>query len=358
MDFKDLLKQLSERIAKQKDNIGTEEATKTAFILPFIQSIGYDAFDPTEVIPEYTYDIGTKKGEKVDYAIFKNGDPIILIECKHWKECLDCHNGQLFRYYHVSKAKFGLLTNGIIYRFYADLQEPNKMDDKPFFEINMEDLRDAHIKKLKEFHKSYFDIETIMNTASELKYTNEIRNAIVGEVNDPSDEFVQYFAKPVYSGRFNDTILEQFQDIVKQAFKQYTTDYVNERLKSAISPDVSLPKEPKPTSTIEEPMSETCERPKIVTTEEEMQGFYIVRAILYDKVDNINRITCRDTQSYFGILFDDNNRQPICRPHFNRGNKYIEIFDSEKNGTRHLLESLNDIYKYADQLAKTIESYK
>lgn len=357
MDFKDQIKLLGDRISKLKDNIGTEEATKTAFILPFIQALGYDIFDPTEVVPEYTCDLGIKKGEKIDYAIYKDGQPIILVECKNWRECLDCHNGQLFRYYHVSNAKFGLLTNGIIYRFYTDLVEPNKMDEKPFFELNMEDLRDTHIEKLKEFHKSYFDLEKILTTASELKYTNEIRNAIAKEISNPSDEFVKYFAKPVYPGRFYDDIFDQFREIVKQAFKQYMTDYVNERLKSAISPDVSIPAEVQTTSADENPTCE-CEDSKIVTTEEEMQGFYIVRAILYNKIDDINRVAHRDTQSYFGILLDDNNRKPICRLHFNSSNKYLETFDAEKRGTKHALESLDDIYKYADQIVQTLQYYQ
>ena len=132
MDFKDQIKLLSERVIKLKDNILTEEATKTAFILPFLQTLGYDVFDPTEVVPEYTCDLGIKKGEKIDYAIHREGVPILLIECKHWKADLDVHSSQLFRYFHCSSARFGILTNGIVYRFYADLVDKNKMDEKPF----------------------------------------------------------------------------------------------------------------------------------------------------------------------------------------------------------------------------------
>lgn len=134
MDFKDQIKQLSERILKLKDNIQTEEATKNAFIMPFIQALGYDVFNPLEILPEYTCDIGIKKGEKIDYAVLKDEQPIILIECKHCDQNLSLHDGQLLRYFHVSKAKFGILTNGINYRFYTDLVDANKMDEKPFFE--------------------------------------------------------------------------------------------------------------------------------------------------------------------------------------------------------------------------------
>ena len=359
MDFKDQIKVLAERVAKLKGNISTEEATKNAFIMPFIQSLGYDVFDPTEVIPEYTCDIGTKKGEKIDYAIFKDGEPIMLIECKHWGENLNNHNGQLLRYYHVSKAKFGLLTNGVIYRFFTDLEEQNKMDGLPFFEVNMEDLRDTHIEKLKEFHKSYFNVDSILNTASELKYTNEIRNTIKKEFGAPSDELVKYFAKPVYSGRFKDDVLEQFRAIIKQAFKHCITDEMNVLLKSAISPDAKIDiKTPAPDTTVEVKTEEcAAAESKVITTEEETQGFYIIKSILYGTIDNIDRVTSRDTQSYFGILLDDNNRKPICRLHFNSGNKYLEVINEDKTSTKYLLDNLSDIYKYADQVKQTVSFY-
>lgn len=358
MDFKDQIKLLSEKVIKLKDNINTEEATKTALVLPFLQTLGYDVFDPTEVVPEFTCDVGIKKGEKIDYAIHKDGAPIILIECKHWKEDLNTHNGQLFRYFHVSNARFGILTNGITYRFYTDLVETNKMDEKPFFEFNMERYRETQVEKLREFHKSYFDVDSILNTASELKYTNEIRNAIVKEVNDPTDDFVKYFARPVYPGRITDPILEQFRAIVKQAFIQYTTDYMNERLKSAISPDVVVDNKIEAKADAELPAENDApaEDNRIVTTQEELQGFYIVRAILCNIVD-LNRVVDRDTISYFGILFDDNNRKPICRLHFNGGKKYVETFDENKVGTKHLIGSLNDIYKLADPIVAVVQNY-
>ncbi|GHU96731.1 hypothetical protein FACS1894156_8070 [Bacteroidia bacterium] len=137
MDFKDSLVQLAARIEKLKGNIATEEATKNALIMPFIQALGYDVFDPTEIVPEFTCDIGTKKGEKIDYAIMQNGKPAVLIECKHWQQNLELHDNQLLRYFNVANAKFGILTNGITYRFYTDLEAPNKMDEKPFMEITL-----------------------------------------------------------------------------------------------------------------------------------------------------------------------------------------------------------------------------
>lgn len=154
MDFIDELKQLSARVVKLKDTLDTEEGTKMSLILPFFQILGYDVFNPDEFMPEYTADVGIKKGEKVDYAIMKDGKPLILIECKSVSEELSKHASQLFRYFGTSEAKFGILTNGVIYKFFTDLDETNKMDLTPFMEFNVLDIKKNTIKELKKISKS------------------------------------------------------------------------------------------------------------------------------------------------------------------------------------------------------------
>lgn len=352
MDFKDQIKQLADRVVKMKEKILTEEATKNAFIMPFIQTLGYDVFNPLEVVPEFVADLGIKKGEKVDYAIFMNDDPIILIECKHWSADLDPHNSQLFRYYHTTKAKFGILTNGIMYRFYTDLIQPNKMDEKPFFEFRIDDLKDAQAEKLKEFHKSYFNLESIINTASELKYMSELRTMLVKEISEPTDEFTRYFAKAVYPSIVNAKVLEQFRGLVKRSFHQYINDAINERLKSALATDQQKVEELEK----EELTSSTVDENKVVTTAEEMEAFYIVRAIVCSKV-KVHRVAHRDQQSYFGVLLDDNNRKPICRLHFNGKKKYISFFDTGKEDKVEL-ESNNQIYEHSSRLISVLEQYE
>ncbi len=162
----------------------------------------------------------------------KDNKPTILIECKHWSANLDPHDSQLFRYFHCTTARFSILTNGIFYRFYTDLVEPNKMDEKPFFEFRIDELKDLQIEKLKEFHKSYFDLEKIVTSASELKYTNEIRNIIIRELNEPTDDFTRYFAKMVLSFHGNgQSILEQFKGLLKRSFTQFINDTISELIK-------------------------------------------------------------------------------------------------------------------------------
>ena len=349
MDLKDQLKQIADRVSKLKEQILTEEATKNAFIMPFLQSLGYDVFNPLEVVPEFVADLGIKKGEKIDYAIFKDGNPTILIECKHWAQNLNLHDGQLLRYFHVSKAKFGILTNGIIFRFYSDLVEPNKMDEKPFLDINITELKDNQIEELKKFHKAHFDAESIVNTASELKYMNELKGLIHNELINPTDDFVRYFAKQVYPSVVTAKVLEQFTSLTKRAIQQHINDLINDRLKNALSPDEVVNTE---TNTNEIQSEES----KVVTTEDELEGFMIVKTILRQIIP-VNRITYRDAQSYFAILLDDNNRKSICRLYLNGNKKFIATFDDQKKEIKNEITSLDDIFNFSDTLKRTVEGY-
>ncbi len=354
MDFKDEIKQFGDRVEKLKPQINTEEATKNAFIMPFIKALGYDVFNPLEVVPEFIADIGIKKGEKVDYAIIKDGEPVILVECKHWGESLDPHNSQLFRYFHTTKAKFGLLSNGIVYRFYTDLIEPNKMDDKPFFEFNVTDIKDNQIEELKKFHKSYFDIGNIQNSASELKYMNELKAILNIEFQTPTEGFVRYFAKQVYQGMLTAKLLEQFTSLTKRSIQQYINDLITERLKSALKKENDTDEQHAQQDAAIAAAASTDS--KIETTQEEIEAYLIVKTILRQKTPP-GRIVYRDAQSYFAILLDDNNRKTICRLYLNGSKRYIGTFDEQKKETRNEISSVDDIFLYADILQQTIVNY-
>jgi hypothetical protein len=350
MDLIDKLKNISESIPKQIDKIETEEATKNAFIMPFLNALGYNVFDPTEVVPEFTADVGTKKGEKVDYAIMMDGTPSILIECKPCNFNLDeAHASQLFRYFSVTPARFGVLTNGIIYRFYTDIEEPNKMDSKPFLEIDMCDVKEAQVNELKKFTKASFDLDEILTTASELKYTGEMKKIMASEINDPSEDFVKFFTKKVYSGPVTERVRLKFTGITKTALNQFIKDQVSSRLKSAL--DASDVKQ-------EEEIEVHVESKKgIITTEDEWEAYYIIKAILNEIVDP-DRVTIRDTLSYCGILFDNSNRQPVCRLHFNSKQKYLGLFDEQKKEEKIPIEFVKDIYNHADKIKTTISFYE
>jgi len=343
MDFIDKIKDFSERIVKLDSQIKTEEATKNAFIMPFIQILGYDVFNPNELVPEFTADIGIKKGEKVDYAIIIDNKPIILIECKCCGENLDKHNSQLYRYFSVTKSKFAILTDGIIYKFFTDLEEPNKLDEKPFFIFNILNFDDNQVSELKKFHKSSFNMDIILSTAEELKYTREIKNILIKEYNNPSESFARFFISKIQDKRITQAILDKFLPITRKAFIQFINDLLNEKLKSVISDDI------KNEIIIEETKNNDLDdsKTKIITTEEELESFYTIKAILRNIVDT-KRIHYRDNASYFNILLDNNKLKTICRLYFNSKQKYIGLFNDEKEENKYPIDSIDNIYNYTD----------
>ncbi len=349
MELQNQLKALADKIHQLKDKIETEESTKHAFVLPFINLLGYDSFNPTEVVPEFTADLGLKKGEKVDYAIFLNAKPVLIIECKNWKEDLNVHNSQLFRYFHVSHTRFALLTNGITYRFYTDLEESNKMDKKPFLEFDITNLKETTILEIAKFHKSHFDIDKIVDNASSLKYTKEIKKLINEELQEASSGFTRLFANKVYSGRLTEKVMEEFGELVHKAFNQTIGEKVSDRLNAALHQEKEKQQE--------EELEVLEEDSKIVTTDMELEGFRIVVAILRRKLE-ITRIVHRDTQSYFGILLDDNNRKPLCRLHLNGHKKYIGLIDIDKRETKEVITTVDDIYLFEDKLLETVSFYE
>lgn len=361
MDFKDSIFQLAERVSALKESIQTEEATKNAFIMPFIQTLGYDVFNPLEVVPEMDCDIAKKKGEKIDYAIMKDGVPIMLIECKHWKQDLNLHDNQLKRYYVASKAKFGVLTNGIVYRFYADLIKENIMDDVPFLEINLEKIRETQIEEVKKFCKENFDLDNILSSANELKYMSEVKKIIRAEFDVPSPELVKLLTKRVYEGLVTQKVLDQFTDIVKRALSSHINDAMSEKLGIAIKATeaagapVQTPSAP--TEQNDGTAKEDDKVSKINTTVEELEGYYIVKSIVCE-VMAAERVTYRDSQSYFAIFADDNNRRPICRLHFNNtNNKRIGFIDENRNEQMESIAKLDDLYNFKKQLIEAAKRY-
>lgn len=362
MDFKDSIFQLAERVKALKESILTEEATKNAFIMPFIQALGYDVFNPLEVVPEMDCDIAKKKGEKIDYAIMKDGTPIMLIECKHWKQDLNLHDNQLKRYYVASKAKFGVLTNGIVYRFYADLIKENIMDDIPFLEIDLEKIRETQIEEVKKFCKENFDLDYIMSSANELKYMSEVKKVIRTEFSEPSPELVKLLTKRVYEGIVTQKVLDQFTDIVARALKSHINDMISEKLGIAIKATEAAGA---PVQTAQSPAEQKEEVPtkeeekisKINTTIEELEGYYIVKSIVCEVMAS-ERVTYRDSQSYFAIFADDNNRRPICRLHFNNANnKRIGFVDENKNEQMENIEKVDEIYNFKEKLIEAAKRY-
>ena len=369
MDFKDQVVRLSDNIKKQKDKIATEEATKNAFIMPMIAALGYDVFNPFEVVPEMDCDLIKKKGEKIDYAIMKDENPILLIECKHCKQDLNLHDTQLQKYFVASKARFGVLTNGIEYRFYTDLEKINIMDEKPFLIVNMLDLSDADIEQLKKFHKSYYNEEDVLSTANELKYTTEIKSILNNEFASPTAEFVRFFARQAYtSGQITSKVIDMFTPLVKKSITSVINDIISDRLNTAIknSEQTSDSLQTIDNTSINTSTEDTEKKlpdgvvymdkeSGVLTTQEELDAYNIVRSILRKSVD-VSRITYKDYKSYFVVNIDNSQWFWICRVSIGARKKQIGIpVDQYKSCEWIQIDNMDDIFKYADRLEEALK---
>lgn len=289
--LKDALKSLGTRIETLAPSITNEEQTKNAFIMPFFQTLGYDVFNPLEFVPEFTADVGIKKGEKVDYAMVIDGAPQILIECKSINENLTNHDSQLFRYFGTTSSKFGLLTNGKEYRFYTDLDEQNKMDSTPFLTVDLTNIKDNQFLELAKFHKENFDVDKISSSAAELKYLNNLKLFLSENLNEPTESFIAYLVSQIYDGIKTKSTLEKFSPIIKKGFNQFITERVNEKLSAALNTSV----ETKTLDTTEE-IQEVVQDDGIITTPEELEAFTVFKVASKDFIDS-SRLYYRDTKS-------------------------------------------------------------
>lgn len=361
LEFAERLAALAAKVRQQRGVIETEEATKNAFVMPFISSIlGYDVFNPLEVVPEFTADVGVKKGEKVDYAIVKDGEIQILIECKKSIEPVKIeHASQLFRYFAVTNARIAILTNGEIYQFFTDLDAPNRMDAKPFLVLDLNDIDETLLPELQKLSKDVFDLDSIISAAEELKYIGELKRTLAAQFREPEDEWVKFLTARVYTGPYTQRVREQFTSLVAKASKQFLNDQVNERLKKALGAQAYTAGDDVAAAAVSsQPVAEAdlAEADTIETTLEEIEGYQIVRAIVCSEVKPA-RVVQRDAKSYFAVLLDDNNRKPIARLHFNRSQKYIGLFDANKEETRVPIRSLEEIYEHTEALRASVKSY-
>jgi hypothetical protein len=356
MTFEEKIKIFAEAIPEKIEHIDSEETTKIALILPLLREMGHDTTNPSEVKAEFVADTGVKKGEKVDIVILNNSKPDILIECKVVNTVLDkSHIQQLYRYFTVTDAKIGILTNGISYQFFTDSQKAGKMDDSPFLDIDFLDITDSDIKELEKFTKGY-NIDKILARVDVLKYTHDIKKVLHDEIEMPSDEFVKVIAKQVYDGILTKKTRDLFGKIIKNNFNSVIDEKVDKRIKEALENAKTHDSEI---------LTENGNNDGIITTKEELEGYYIVKSLL-SEIISLDRIAIRDAKSYCSILLDDNKYYPICRMHFNdKKNMKINFFDSfEKDdaGRKKVdtvsISNLEDMHNYKERFIKTVKYYE
>ncbi len=354
MDFGQRVKELAARSRHASQHAMTEEATKTAVILPLVQALGFDPFNLEEVTPEFIADVGIKKGEKIDFALKIDGKTTILIEAKPISMALGtAQYSQLFRYFSTVEARLAILTNGREVWFFSDIDEKNKMDKKPFFVFDLQNYDEHQVADLARFQKAGFDIETILEAATNLRYVKAAAIEINKQLTEPDDDFVRFVGRQIYDGTLTKTVIETLRPSIKAALEEIVRNRIQERLNLTFGKDA-----PQIDAGDKKPV-DTPSTGEIVTTEDEMQAFMIIRAIS-SRVASPLRITMRDAMSYCSIFVDDNNRRPVCRLYFNaKTSKSIGVFSPqpERAETKHQIEDLSDIYKFAEQIEATVKSY-
>ena len=318
--------------------------------MPFFQALGYDIFNPLEFVPEFTADVGIKKGEKVDYAIILDGVPQILIECKSITENLTKHDSQLFRYFGTTKSKFGILTNGREYKFFTDLDEPNRMDTTPFLTVDITDIKENQFIEIIKFHKENFDIDNIVSSASELKYLNNLKAFLTENIVTPSDSFLRYLTSEIYEGRVTQNILNTFSPIIVKGFNQFITERVNEKLSAALNTSV----ETKVTTEVVKTEVEDVESVEyeVMTTPAELEVYTVVKMLAKDVITP-DRVYYRDNRSYFNVLIDDNIKKWVLRYRSNSKKSTIEIRDKGIFPVSTPLEVAN----YSKDIIEVIKSF-
>lgn len=362
MTFEENVKEFVKTIPNKLEHIDSEETTKIALITPFLRELGYDTADPSVVKAEYTADVGTKQGEKVDFAILDDGEPVVFIECKPVNKELSKDNiSQLFRYFSITNVQIGILTNGVDYLFYTT-GEDNRMDDKPFMEINLLNLTKKDISELEKFAKDNFSVDNAVSRADDLKYRNLIKKTLIKEFEEPSDEFIRVIGKQVYDGVLTQNVKEKFGQIIVSVNTEFINERVQKRLADAVeSNDIKVEKE---TEEEQQAIEESKSDNGIITTDEELEGFYIVKSIASEN-DNADYVAMRDQKKYCNILFDDNKYYPIVRFYFNNPKRLkIELYDKVtrrenggKVGDKINIENVSDIYQYKDRISNLIEKY-
>lgn len=380
MALEDEIKALAERIPGMRPMLDDEAKTKQYLILPLIRALGYDDTKPAEVVPEYTADYGGREGWKVDYAILSDDNLRVVIECKQVSNQLGTtEEAQLGRYFpnvpFDAETKIAILTNGVVYKFFTDQNEPNKMDKDPFWTINLETLRNNDLSQLRNFTKDNFNAANAVASASKFRHIKEMKIALARQLTEPEDGFVEWMLRQTgqtYDRRVASSRREEIRDLARTAFHEFVKDHVNdavddavleirERTAQGIAPITEEQDALLQADSGDDVGDSGHADDKIITTEQELQAFDVVKGIVQEVV-HAERVFMRDYRNYSAVMLDDNRRRPLCRLRLEGRQMQIGLFDGSRVGghlveQQHNIESLNDIYNHADQIRETVRRY-
>ena len=323
--FKERIASHAEHVKKVAHICTTEETTKQALILPLLDILGFSAFDPNKVRAEYQADFpGAKSGERVDYALFCNGVPVMFIEAKSYTENLSNHCPQLSRYFNATpEVAICAITNGREWRFFTDLTNKNIMDSEPFLTVDVTILNENDVAQLYQFRHDKFQPDALRSLAEESIYLTAFTESITESLKEVDLDFVRYVAgRANIQRQFTQRYLESIRHIVKQAVQNTVSSMVVSGLSAPKVQEEAAPVEKEqedPTAPIIDP-----ENNKIVTTYAERRLFDLVKSILPDDAS----IEAKDTESYFGVLVDGKSNRWILR-YFDNKQRPSVIFPIE-----------------------------
>lgn len=283
-----------------------EESTKHALVVPLLQVLGYDVFDPREVQPEYVADFAKKKSsgqmEKIDYVVFLNSQPALFIECKSTDAKLEDHDGQLARYFNATPGvKIAILTNGVQFKAFCDLRQPNMMDPTPWLDVDLLNLKPAEFDALKRFRKVDFSPESLIALAEEMVYYNAMVSMITGQLRDPSESFVRFVASELPGlPRVTAKIVDRLRPILQKAIQSAIVEHVARSFAPIMS---EPPEEPRPASAVPaqaESAPQGDAREGVVTTAEEIQAYQLIRSWILEVHPGAS-VAYKDGKTYFTI---------------------------------------------------------
>lgn len=354
MDFAEAIKALASKAQKDKGSLNTEADTKAALVVPFIQLLGYDTTNPREVKPEFTADIAGRRGEKVDYAIMQDDNPIMIIECKCCGANLnEISREQLCRYFLTLDSSIGILTDGIRYLFFSTAEDGRNMDATPFMEFSLDNIDPILLPELHKLCKDKFNLQDTLDTVTELKFKRQVKLELKQNLESVELDFVTFLMRKAGMKYFKKKTIEQFTQYAQRAFKEFINEQVDSRLKKALEDTVKDKPPVDPPAPPLRVIYGNVQGGGIETTKEEIEGYLIVKAILCEAIDP-ERVFLSDGINFCSIVLDNNKFKLICRMYFNSEKvKYFETIDPKKKGVKHTIDSLSDIYRHADALKAT-----
>ena len=307
-----------------------EEATKQALVVPLLQMLGYDVFDPREVRPEYIADFAVKKAgqfEKVDYAVYLDGALALFVECKALGAPLLDNGGQLSRYFNADPTvRVGIITDGVRIRVYTDLQQPNIMDSTPWLDIDLLNLKPVDIDLLRRFRKADFVAANITELAEESVYYNAILGKIGEQLHEPSESFVRWVASELpNTPRVTGKLVERLTPILRRAIQSAIVDHVARSFSRPAGPPTGETPVASDVVVAAEPVVEARVDGKVgvVTTAEELEAARIVGEWIRE-VRPDAEFAYRDSKTYF-TLHQNNVRKWFVRLGLDRKPSWVAL---------------------------------